>query len=523
MKPALFQILLAFCLVLFPTGDSKALELKTEYCQLQTGASGDSYVWGNDISGSHGGAGGAGGLLLIRETRGANTTDYYPLFDGSGHLTALAKPDGTLAAEYAYGPFGELIHAKGAAASANPWRYATKYFDEETGLYYFGHRYYDPATGQWLNREPLGEDESLNLYAYCHNDPVNKVDVLGLHEGGIAGAAGDAAGTILSFFFGTPAHAPEGNQFARELIEKGKQSEQEKRLRIMMIFGLASEGRLELGIAPHFFTEAEVLAIGPQPRGPQPRGPSMGPSTVNPQDIARHGPQMSPAARRTQAYGMNNSWNLGNSSYDVDTAIQTGNTNIGIFVSTATWEFGGAVFASLRNSSRLNSAFSTPNRLLGGANRLASNTGMEWVRLTPKLSRPHASKYLSVSERQAIEKAFDGGAVRFTSLKAINKYGTAGPADAFVLPKSYFDKVVKESAGNLRIVETKLGLEAGYLGDVDTVAVFISRGNFSGFRIATGNEGGANLLWIPGGRTSGGIPEAILDLSRTPFKIIPHK
>ena len=85
-------------------------------------------------------------------------------------------------ADYAYGPFGERISATGPAAQANPWRWATKYLDEETGLYYFGLRYYDPVTGQWLSREPLGEGESVNLYSYCHNDPVNKVDVLGEGE-----------------------------------------------------------------------------------------------------------------------------------------------------------------------------------------------------------------------------------------------------------------------------------------------------------------------------------------------------
>jgi RHS repeat-associated protein len=67
-------------------------------------------------------------------------------------------------------------------AQINPIRYATKYYDSETGLYYFGQRYLDPVTGQWLNREPLGESESVNLYAYCHNDPINRVDVLGLKE-----------------------------------------------------------------------------------------------------------------------------------------------------------------------------------------------------------------------------------------------------------------------------------------------------------------------------------------------------
>jgi|GEM_PF-1282597 len=146
------------------------------------------YVWGPDIAGGTGGdtgAGGAGGLLLIRETRGTQTKDYYPLYDGSGHvagLTTIIDNVATLQAEYAYGPFGELIHARGPMAQINPIRYATKYYDSETGLYYYGARYLDPITGQWLSREPLGESESINLYAYCHNDPVNRVDVLGLFE-----------------------------------------------------------------------------------------------------------------------------------------------------------------------------------------------------------------------------------------------------------------------------------------------------------------------------------------------------
>jgi RHS repeat-associated protein len=136
------------------------------------------YVWGPDIADGH--AGGAGGLLLIRERRGTTTKDYYPLFDGTGHVTGLTDSAGNLVAEYWWGPFGELIEAKGEMADANPFRYATKYYDTETGLYYFGQRYYDPVSGQWLSREPLGESESLNLYAYCGNDPVNHVDVLGL-------------------------------------------------------------------------------------------------------------------------------------------------------------------------------------------------------------------------------------------------------------------------------------------------------------------------------------------------------
>jgi RHS repeat-associated protein len=136
------------------------------------------YVWGPDIN--DGSAGGAGGLLLIRETRGQTITDYYPLYDGTGHVVGLTDITGTLQAEYWWGPFGELISATGPKAQSNPWRFQTKYLDEETGLYYFGHRYYDPGTGQFLSRDKLGEDEDLNLYRMTGNDPINKVDVLGL-------------------------------------------------------------------------------------------------------------------------------------------------------------------------------------------------------------------------------------------------------------------------------------------------------------------------------------------------------
>lgn len=137
------------------------------------------YLWGPDIAG--GSAGGAGGLLLIREIKGNSTTSIIPLYDGTGHVVALTNLDKDLLGEYAYGPFGERIHATGPMANSNPWRWATKYLDEETGLYYFGHRFYDPITGQWLSREPLGESESINLYQYTAGDPINNVDVLGLY------------------------------------------------------------------------------------------------------------------------------------------------------------------------------------------------------------------------------------------------------------------------------------------------------------------------------------------------------
>jgi len=103
-------------------------------------------------------------------------------YDGTGHVVALTDINKNLLASYAYGPFGEKISATGPKAQSNPWRWATKYLDEETGLYYFGKRYHDPVTGQFISRDPLGEDESLNLYGYGHGDPINNIDRQGLES-----------------------------------------------------------------------------------------------------------------------------------------------------------------------------------------------------------------------------------------------------------------------------------------------------------------------------------------------------
>ncbi len=56
------------------------------------------------------------------------------------------------------------------------WGYRT---DHETGLMLLGHRYYDPAHGRFLNRDPAGHGSGLNLYRYCGNDPVNQLDPSG--------------------------------------------------------------------------------------------------------------------------------------------------------------------------------------------------------------------------------------------------------------------------------------------------------------------------------------------------------
>ena len=122
-------------------------------------------VWGLDLTGTVQGAGGVGGLLLLTETDTATGATHHlaPCYDGNGNITALAEPtlSGTtsrLAARYRYSAFGQLLSEESTAQAAhNPYRFSTKYTDEETGLLYYGHRYYDSETGRWLNRDPIEE------------------------------------------------------------------------------------------------------------------------------------------------------------------------------------------------------------------------------------------------------------------------------------------------------------------------------------------------------------------------------
>ncbi len=82
-------------------------------------------------------------------------------------------------APYELGPFGEPLRATGSMAAANPFRFSTKYHDDETDLLYYGYRFYNASTGRWIARDPL-EEEGFNLYALCDNVPAGTVDLLGL-------------------------------------------------------------------------------------------------------------------------------------------------------------------------------------------------------------------------------------------------------------------------------------------------------------------------------------------------------
>jgi RHS repeat-associated protein len=137
-----------------------------------------SYVWGQDVSGSMQGAGGIGGLLIVGDISGSYQVGY----DGNGNVVGLVKAGvGTFQATYEYDPFGSTLRASGENAGSNPFRFSTKYIDSESGLLYYGYRYYNSQTGRWISRDPIGEAGGINLSAFTGNNTVNFIDKLGLY------------------------------------------------------------------------------------------------------------------------------------------------------------------------------------------------------------------------------------------------------------------------------------------------------------------------------------------------------
>ena len=135
-----------------------------------------------------------------------------------------------------------------------------------------------------------------------------------------------------------------------------------------------------------------------------------------------------------------------------------------------------------------------------------AQTQVDEILALPKGARPDPSTYLPDSYINSHLDEFEGGVTKIMSNAPT---GTVGPpSGTFVMPKAVADELIEEAGGDVRKLENLLGLDPGALGD-SPVRVDID--NPSGLRLPSGNESGANSNWIPGGFTSGGLPEAVID------------
>ena len=131
-----------------------------------------SYVWGPGID----------NLLSVAVADGNGQFNvYYALTDHQNTVHGFVDDTGSLVARYVYDAWGNILECAVVVPSLADSRYLFqgREYSWATRLYNFRSRWYDPITGRWLSKDPIGLAGGINLYAFCGNDPINHVDPLG--------------------------------------------------------------------------------------------------------------------------------------------------------------------------------------------------------------------------------------------------------------------------------------------------------------------------------------------------------
>ena len=124
-----------------------------------------------------------------------NGAEYYYIKNAQNDVTAIASADGTVIANYYYDSWGKLAEITGDTeiAELNPIRYRSYYYDSETEWYYLNTRYYSPELCRFISSDGYIQTGQgildKNMFAYCENNPTNKVDKNGTNPAAVLYAA----------------------------------------------------------------------------------------------------------------------------------------------------------------------------------------------------------------------------------------------------------------------------------------------------------------------------------------------
>lgn len=104
-----------------------------------------------------------------------NGQTYIPIYSFPNNISKLINKDTKETISFCIDPYGCNLHKQ---PKITPFLFASKEYDSETGLVYFGHRYYDPTLRTWLTADPFRQDED-HLYSYCFQNPLRYTDPSG--------------------------------------------------------------------------------------------------------------------------------------------------------------------------------------------------------------------------------------------------------------------------------------------------------------------------------------------------------
>ena len=106
---------------------------------------------------------------------------YHP--DHLGSSSYITNLDGEVVQHIEYVPFGEVFIEERNNTWNTPYLFNAKEYDEETGMYYYGARYYEPRISLWMSTDPMQEKKPTNSsYMYGQNNPIKYIDPTGLDD-----------------------------------------------------------------------------------------------------------------------------------------------------------------------------------------------------------------------------------------------------------------------------------------------------------------------------------------------------
>ncbi len=123
-----------------------------------------TYTWGTGID----------NLLSMTVYTGTVETTYYAITDHLGTAHALTDSSGDIVESYKYDAWGKVLGVYDSSGNelavstlGNRYLWQGREYSYSTSLYYFRARWYDPITGRWLSKDPIGISGGLNQYVFC--------------------------------------------------------------------------------------------------------------------------------------------------------------------------------------------------------------------------------------------------------------------------------------------------------------------------------------------------------------------